>query len=166
MGQLLDGDTPEHGTTKEALRQRDIALHLEPGRSLLDGCGIILTEVSFLKSRSDGLPLIGVAMNRTQCRTAADDLLLDPALVPTAGDVEREPRTGFMVGAYCIEDEVILRRKLDFPDGVAVGDTIAIPNTAGYFMHILESASHQIPLAKNIRRNSAQEWVLDAIDVR
>lgn len=166
LGQLLDGDTPEHGTTKEALRQRDIALHLEPGRSLLDGCGIILTEVSFLKSRSDGLPLIGVAMNRTQCRTAADDLLLDPALVPTAGDVEREPRTGFMVGAYCIEDEVILRRKLDFPDGVAVGDTIAIPNTAGYFMHILESASHQIPLAKNIRRNSAQEWVLDAIDVR
>ncbi len=30
------------------------------------------------------------------------------------------------------------------------GDIIGIPNTAGYFMHILESASHQIPLAKNV----------------
>ena len=56
-------------------------------------------------------------MNRTQCRTAADDILLDPLLVPTAGsakEVSRERRTGFVVGAYCIEDEVILRRELDF----------------------------------------------------
>ena len=54
------------------------------------------------------------------------------------------------MGAYCIEDEVIIWRRMTFPEGVAVGDCIAIPNTAGYFMHILESASHQIPLARNI----------------
>lgn len=150
------------------MSERNISLHLEPGRSLLDGCGIILAEVSFLKERSDGLPLIGAAMNRTQCRTAADDILLDPLLVPTAGDrgaVGREPRTGFVVGAYCIEDEVILRRELDFPEGIAVGDTLAIPNTAGYFMHILESASHQIPLARNVYLDAdGRGWVPDDID--
>ena len=105
-------------------------------------------------------------MNRTQCRTAADDILLDPLLVPTAGpakEISREPRTGFVVGAYCIEDEVILRRELDFPDGIAVGDTLAIPNTAGYFMHILESASHQIPLARNVYYDGG-DWVPDDID--
>ena len=105
-------------------------------------------------------------MNRTQCRTAADDILLDPLLVPTAGsakEVSRERRTGFVVGAYCIEDEVILRRELDFPAGIAVGDTLAIPNTAGYFMHILESASHQIPLARNVYYDGG-EWVTDDID--
>lgn len=166
LDQLLSGEVPGYGTAGTALRERDIALHLEPGRSLLDGCGVILAEVSFLKERSDGLPLIGVAMNRTQCRTAADDILLDPLLVPTAGpvkDISREPRTGFVVGAYCIEDEVILRRELDFPDGIAVGDTLAIPNTAGYFMHILESASHQIPLARNVYFDGG-EWVPDDID--
>ncbi|ATZ06218.1 TPA: Y4yA family PLP-dependent enzyme [Corynebacterium striatum] len=162
--QLLKGKVSGYGTAATALREHSIALHLEPGRSLLDGCGMILAEVSFLKERSDGLPLIGLAMNRTQCRTAADDLLLDPFLVPTAGEVERAPRTGFLVGAYCIEDEVILRRALDFPDGIAVGDTLAIPNTAGYFMHILESASHQIPLARNVVRTEAEAWELDAID--
>ena len=67
----------------------------------------------------------------------------------------------FLVGAYCIEDELILRRKVRFPRGVAAGDIIAIPNTAGYFMHILESASHQIPLAKNVVWPEAE---LDAID--
>ena len=78
-------------------------------------------------------------------------------------EVSRDPRTGFVVGAYCIEDEVILRRELDFPDGIAVGDTLAIPNTAGYFMHILESASHQIPLARNVYSEGG-EWVPDDID--
>ena len=66
-----------------------------------------------------------------------------------------------MVGAYCIENELILRRKIRFPRGVAAGDLVALPNTAGYFMHILESASHQIPLAKNVVWPDGE---LDAID--
>ena len=168
LAHLLSGEVAGFGPAGRALRERNISLHLEPGRSLLDGGGIILAEVSFLKERSDGLPLIGAAMNRTQCRTAADDILLDPLLVPTAGGrgaVGREPRTGFVVGAYCIEDEVILRRELNFPEGIAVGDTLAIPNTAGYFMHILESASHQIPLARNVYLDAdGRGWVPDDID--
>ncbi|AWB82014.1 diaminopimelate decarboxylase [Corynebacterium yudongzhengii] len=143
----------------EALSERGLRLHLEPGRSLLDGCGLILAQVAFVKTRSDGLPLVGLHMNRTQCRTTSDDYLVDPILVkrtPDSAELE-----AFLVGAYCIEDEVILRRRIRFPRGVSAGDIIAIPNTAGYFMHILESASHQIPLAKNV------DWpagTLDAID--
>ena len=56
---------------------------------------------------------------------------------------------------------MILRRRIRFPQGVSAGDIIAIPNTAGYFMHILESASHQIPLAKNVVWPSGE---LDPID--
>ena len=118
-------------------------LYLEPGRSLVDGCGLTLAEVAFTKTRSDGVPLVGLTMNRIQCRTASDNFLIDPYLVkrtPPSEEIEV-----FLVGAYCIEDELILRRKIRFPRGVAAGDLVALPNTAGYFMHILESASHQIP---------------------
>ena len=113
--------------------------------------------------------LVGVEMNRTQCRTTSDDILVDPILVPAAdGSQNTQPAkdsekkntathsrenaglNAFLVGAYCIEDEVIIRREMHFPEGVEPGDIIAIPNTAGYFMHILESASHQIPLARNV----------------
>ena len=132
----------------EMLLERGLRLHLEPGRSLLDGCGMILAEVAFVKERSDGLPLVGLAMNRTQCRTTSDDYLVDPLHVTDAPDGEEIE--AYLVGAYCIEDELILRRRIRFPRGVRPGDTIALPNTAGYFMHILESASHQIPLAKNV----------------
>lgn len=151
------------GGIAEALSSRGLRLHLEPGRSLLDGCGVILAEVAFVKTRSDGLPLVGLAMNRTQCRTTSDDYLVDPILVRTHRSAERddEPLEAYLVGAYCIEDELILRRAIHFPQGVAPGDIIAIPNTAGYFMHILESASHQIPLAKNV---VFPPGTLDAID--
>ena len=155
------------GGIAEGLTERGLRLHLEPGRSLLDGCGLILATVEFVKRRSDGLPLVGLAMNRTQCRTTSDDYLVDPILVPASAvsargtsdqpasqtgteDTAGQEVEAFLVGAYCIEDEVILRRRIRFPNGVNPGDIIAIPNTAGYFMHILESASHQIPLAKNV----------------
>lgn len=151
-------DVLDHGVA-EAMQERGLRLHLEPGRSLLDGCGVILARVAFVKTRSDGLPLVGLEMNRTQCRTTSDDYLTDPILVkrtPNGDAVE-----AFLVGAYCIEDEIILRRKIRFPNGVAPGDIVAIPNAAGYFMHILESASHQIPLAKNVVWPTGE---LDAID--
>lgn len=147
------------GGVAEELRARGLRLHLEPGRSLLDGCGVILADVAFTKTRSDGVPLVGLAMNRTQCRTTSDDYLIDPVLIKRtpAGDAVE----AFLVGAYCIEDELILRRKIRFPRGVAAGDIVAIPNAAGYFMHILESASHQIPLAHNV---VYPPGVLDDID--
>lgn len=70
---------------------------------------------------------------------------------------------GVETGAYCIENELILLRRMHFPDGVAPGDVVALVNTGGYLMHILESASHQIPLARNVVRTTAG-FVVDAID--
>lgn len=177
LEELLDGDIPGYGNAADALNSRELALHLEPGRSLLDGGGVILARVAFVKKRSDGVDLVGLEMNRTQCKTTSDDILLDPLVVPTARAAEgaddaedvrksNRGRACYLVGAYCIEDEVIIWRRLTFPEGVAPGDCVAIPNTAGYFMHILESASHQIPLANNVvcKQESALEFFQDAID--
>ncbi|MEJ6018614.1 FAD/NAD(P)-binding protein [Corynebacterium sp. H113] len=178
LRQLLGGMLTDGGTRRsaaDALASRGLRLHLEPGRSVLDGAGMTLARVAFLKERSDGVPLIGLEMNRTQCRTTTDDILVDPILVPCAsngGSGRGSDRgassvySGFLVGAYCIEDEVIVRRRIVFPEGIAVGDIVALPNTGGYFMHILESASHQIPLAVNLTTNGADElgFTLDPID--
>lgn len=148
----------------DRLRSQNIELRCEPGRSLLDGCGITLASVAFSKSRSDGVPLVGLHMNRTQCRSTSADFLLDPILLQAAEPVrERSPLSGFLVGAYCIEEELLLRRRFDFPHGVAPRDIVVFPNTAGYLMHIVESASHQLPLAANLRWDG-QGWVPDAID--
>lgn len=147
-----------------ALRSAQIQLRCEPGRSLMDGCGLTLAEVAFNKKRSDGVPLVGLHMNRTQCRSTSADFLLDPILVQTASSaLKRSYDSAFLVGAYCIEEELILRRRFEFPEGVAAGDVVAFPNTAGYLMHIVESASHQLPLAANIHWDGSK-WAADDID--
>ena len=163
LGLILDARLA-NGTVAEELGARELELRMEPGRALLDGCGMTVARVEFRKQRADGTWLIGLAMNRTQMRSTSDDFLVDPLLIrpPTHG----EPTAaidGYLVGAYCVERELISWRRFRFPDGVAVGDLVAFPNTAGYLMHILESASHQIPLAQNlVVRNG--EASLDPID--
>ncbi len=165
LTRILDFE-PESGSSSIAssLRAAQIQLRCEPGRSLLDGCGLTLAEVAFTKNRSDGVPLVGLHMNRTQCRSTSADFLVDPVLVhedPVRR--KRTPGSGFLVGAYCIEEELLLRRRFEFPLGVGARDIVAFPNTAGYLMHIVESASHQLPLAANVLWDGAA-WQGDDID--
>lgn len=158
--------TQSEHSVAQALTAAQIQLRCEPGRSLLDGCGLTLAEVAFTKHRSDGVPLVGLHMNRTQCRSTSADFLLDPVLVhATNPRRERSKDSAFLVGAYCIEEELLLRRRFEFPAGVAAGDLVAFPNTAGYLMHIVESASHQLPLAVNVLWNGGR-WVVDDIEKR
>ena len=164
----LPGRAPSHSVAS-GLRERGLELRCEPGRSLLDGCGLTAARVEFRKQRRDGTWLIGLAMNRTQCRSTSDDFMLDPLLLrPSTSTVMARyptgPIEGYLVGAYCIERELLTWQRLRFPEGVDVGDIVVFPNTAGYMMHILESASHQIPLARNVVRQATGGHLLDPID--
>ncbi|WP_237607347.1 Y4yA family PLP-dependent enzyme [Roseimaritima sediminicola] len=151
LGTVLDAPA-DQGNIAQAVRRRQLQLRCEPGRSILDGCGVTLARVEYRKRHPDGFWLIGLSMNRTQCRTTSADFLVDPLLVagPAQRDERTEPGEGYLVGAYCMESELILLRKMRFNQGVGVGDTFVFPNTAGYLMHFLESRSHQFPLAENV----------------
>jgi diaminopimelate decarboxylase len=164
LASLLDAWSPWGMTVSEELRSGGLRLHMEPGRALLDGCGLTVARVESRTQGSDGTWLIRLAMNHTQCRSAAD-FLVDPILLPT-GDRSRAtgPIEGYVVGANCIESELLTGRRLSFPRGVAVGDLVVFVNTAAYRMHILESAAHQIPLAKNLIPDGQDGWQLDPID--
>ncbi len=157
------------GTVAEEIRARGIQLRCEPGRALLDGCGITAANVVYRKQRRDGTWLIGTEMNRTQCRSTSDDFMVDPLVIrpeseqPAVG-ASSDPIEGYLVGAYCIERELLTWRRMRFPEGVSVGDIVVFPNTAGYHMHILESSSHQIPLARNLVVGANGSARLDPID--
>ncbi len=154
-------------TVADAIRSRRLQLRCEPGRSLLDGCGVTAARIEFRKQRLDGTWLIGLEMNRTQCRSTSDDFLVDPLLLRPHERVPAENTgqiEGYLVGAYCIERELITWRRLSFPAGVEVGDVVVFPNTAGYLMHILESSAHQIPLALNLVARPEGTATLDPID--
>ena len=162
-------DAPFDGTSiAEELFKGGIELRCEPGRSVLDGCGMTMAKVQFRKRDTEGNWVIGITMNRTQCRTGFAEFMLDPLLLPaTVGRDATEVIDGFIAGTYCTESEWLSLRKLRFPSGVSVGDLLVFPNTAGYLMHFLESRSHQFELAKNIfvtDDGSFDTLVLDDID--
>ncbi|MEL6895550.1 MAG: alanine racemase, partial [Planctomycetota bacterium] len=84
------------------LADHKIQLRCEPGRSLLDGCGMTMAAVEFCKYQRDGDLLVGLAMNSTQCRTTHDDFLVDPIVLhaPDATRRDTSGRHGYLVGAY------------------------------------------------------------------
>ena len=155
------------GKVADAISSRGIQLRCEPGRSLLDGCGITVARVEFRKKSSAGDWLIGLSMNGTQCRTSTADFLVDPLLVPLNDEKTGQPMSGYLVGAYCMEEELLSLRRLEFPNGVQRGDLIVFPNTAGYQMHFMESRSHQFPLARNVFFDESDPATvsLDPIDI-
>ena len=117
------GSETGSSTIAATIRDQDLQLRCEPGRSLLDGCGITIARVEFRKRSANGDWLIGLAMNRTQCRTGSDDFLVDPILIPCGeSTAEIGSMTGYLVGAYCTEAELITLRRLYFPTGVRRGD--------------------------------------------
>jgi diaminopimelate decarboxylase len=170
LGQVLDAPGPDGaGSLAQALRDRDLTLRCEPGRSVLDGCGITVARVEHRKRHVDGSWSLGLAMNRTQCSTAKADHAVDPLVLPvdTPGEERTPPIEGFLTGAYCTEAELLTWRRLRFPLGVARGDLVVFPNTAGYLMHFVESRSHQFPLATNVVvAADLHRFDVDPIDAR
>lgn len=141
----------DSATIGEILSENDIELRCEPGRSVLDGCGVTVAQVQFCKHDTKGDLVVGVSMNRTQHRTGFAEFLLDPLLVKSGSVTSESIQVeGYLAGTYCTESEWISRRKFKFNRGVAAGDFVVFPNTAGYLMHFLESRSHQLELAKNV----------------
>lgn len=163
LAEVLDARAADGESVASHLTRRGLQLRCEPGRAVLDGCGVTLANVAFTKRDREGTALVGLHMNRTQMRSTSADVLLDPRWVVDPGGERTEALEAYLVGAYCIEDEALLRRRLAFPGGVARTDVAAFVNTAGYLMHIIESASHQLPLALNLVR-SGHSWELDHID--
>jgi len=141
-----------------------LELRCEPGRSVLDGCGLTIARVAHRKNDTQGNLVIGLELNRTQFRTGFAEVMFDPLMIPVDGRAAGKPAEGFLTGTYCTESEFIYKRRFRFPNGVARGDLVILPNTAGYLMHFLESRSHQFELARNVFLDADGRFRLDAID--
>lgn len=148
LGNLLQAEISGQSVAQHL---QGIDLRCEPGRSVLDGCGLTAARVVHRKTDTEGNWMIGLPMNRTQFRTGFLEVMFDPLLIPAPDrGAATPPIEGFLTGTYCMESELLYLRTLSFPRGVAIGDIIVFPNTAGYLMHFVESRSHQFDLARNV----------------
>jgi diaminopimelate decarboxylase len=145
---LLNSPLKSGERVADAINRRCLQLRIEPGRAALDQSGISIASVVHRSHDSAGELCVGLDMNFTQLRSSSAEFLVDPVLVPAT-------RKGASVecyihGSYCMDRDLILKRKIFLPHTPAPGDVMCFLNTAGYMMHFLESPGHGFGLAANL----------------
>lgn len=141
------------------LQELDIELRLEPGRSLLDQVGVTIARVAHRKKDVDGNFLVGLEMNMTQMASSSEDFLLDPIVSYKNRKTEEESVEVYFTGAYCLERDFILKRKISLPKLPEIGDFVIFINTAGYMMHFFETEAHLFKLSQNVFVNNVEDKI-------
>lgn len=151
LEEVLSYQNQQGETPASLLQERGIEIRIEPGRSLLDQTGFTMAKVIHRKKDSQGNWLIGLEMNRSQLNSSSADFLLDPVFIQAKKNNRKMKSTPvFFTGGYCLEQDIILKRKIVLPCLPEVGDMVCFPNTAGYMMHFYETRSHLFDFTTNL----------------
>lgn len=150
LERILTYQKGNNRSVADRIREEKIQLRIEPGRSLLNQAGITIAKVVHRKKDSQGNWLVGLEMNTSQLKSSSADFLLDPYMMyrnPSKHDRETDL---YFTGAYCLEQDVILKRKLVFPKLPEINDFAVFVNTGGYMMHFYETQAHLFDLSQNL----------------
>ena len=149
----------------DVIRDSLLELYIEPGRGMLDQCGVTLGQVAFTKPSAWGEELVGLEMNRTNLNATQLTMLTEPVLIP-ADESPRAvaPQGVFYTGNLCLSYDM-LKYNRSFPAFLPqTGDIVAFANTAPYIMDFAESDVLMQPLAQKIAISKVQDkftWTLD-----
>lgn len=166
LASVIDTPLAVYGNQSLAriLSESLLELYVEPGRALLDQCGITLARVNFTKTSSGGETVVMLDMNRTNLNSSQLKLLTDPIVVHRGvGRVPAEAGV-YYVGNLCLTHDMIQYQK-SFPERLPEsGDVIAFINTAAYQMDFAESEVLRQRIADKVAiRNLGDRfmWVRD-----
>jgi diaminopimelate decarboxylase len=153
---ILNVENKHSESAWQRLEAMTIELRLEPGRSLLDQVGLTMAKVAHRKKDAEGTILIGLEMNMTQMTSSSADFLLDPFVTYAGSENNKTAVEVYFTGAYCLERDIILKRKIALPKLPEVGDCVSFVNTAGYMMHFFETQAHLFELSQNVFLDSSE----------
>jgi diaminopimelate decarboxylase len=147
----LNQRSAEFGNTPiaDVIRDSLLELYIEPGRGMLDQCGVTIGRVAFTKESTWGEMLVGLEMNRSNNHAANLKQLCDPVIIPqNAGRNKPNTRGLYYVGNLCVSYDILQYNKT-YPDILPeCGDLVVFNNTAAYMMDFVESETLMQPLAK------------------
>ncbi|WP_373302127.1 Y4yA family PLP-dependent enzyme [Streptomyces griseoviridis] len=166
LDELLTRPAPALGRPPATLLLEHLHdLHVEPGRALVDQCGLSLARVLDVRPAEDGRHLVRLGMNAGDVSLEEHGVLVDPVLLPRApaGGPE-EPAGVYLVGNLCLEADLITRRLVFLPRLPRAGDALAFVNTAGYAMDFHAHRAQRQPVARTVaavREGGSWRWCLD-----
>ncbi len=144
-----------------------LELYIEPGRALLDQCGITLAHVNLTKESLSGEQLVVLDMNRTNLNSTQLKLLTDPIVIHRNSAQQAALEGVMYVGNLCLTHDMIQYHKT-FPEHMPqTGDAVAFINTAAYQMDFAETNVLQQRVARKVAVVEPQteqfRWFLDEL---
>lgn len=143
-------------------------VHTEPGRALLDQCGLTLAKVLEVRDQDPGGELlVRLAAKADDVALEEHGVLMDPVVVPrdsTGSGADAPPVAVHLVGSLCLETDLITRRTVFLPRRPEPGDLMAFPNTAAYCMDFHATRAQQQPAARKVaawQDGGSWRWCLD-----
>ena len=157
LDELLSSPAPALGRPPATLLLEHLHdLYVEPGRALVDQCGLSLARVLEVRPLGDGPDryLVRVGMNAGDVSLEEHGVLVDPVLLPRGGPADEAADDGpvgvHIVGNLCLEADLITRRLVFLSRLPHVGDLLAFVNTAGYAMDFHAHHAQRQPTARTV----------------
>lgn len=189
LDDILNAQLPSLGgrPVGEVLRDNMIELWIEPGRALLDQCGVTVARVNSVKVSASGDTLVGLNMKRQDLSFLDQEVFVDPVVIsrksaaeknvdggtvpgadtvaaPGADSVAASGASVFFTGNLCLEGDLIFRHRVSLPFLPEPGDLVAFINTAAYMMDFSATNSIMQPPARRVavvRERRRFHWMLD-----
>jgi diaminopimelate decarboxylase len=168
LASVIDEKLPafDNQSLAQILSDSLLELYIEPGRALLDQCGITLAKVNFSKLSMQGQNLAMLDMNRTNINATQLKLMTDPIILYRNNDRTPCDNGVIYAGNLCLTHDMIQYQKT-FPDyNPSTDDVVAFINTAAYQMDFAETNVLQQRIAQKIavtETSSGFKWALDEI---
>ncbi|WP_250031687.1 alanine racemase [Paractinoplanes maris] len=163
LGRLLSATAPEQRRPLGTLLLDSMCdLDIEPGRALLDQCGLVLARVLEVREGAD--LLVRLDLNARDVSLEEHGVLMDPVVIPRDGNAVPETTEVYLLGNLCLESDLITRRKVVLPVRPRPGDLLAFVNTAGYFMDFSATRALHQPIGRKValfRQGGSWSWCLD-----
>ncbi|MEU1301235.1 Y4yA family PLP-dependent enzyme [Streptomyces shenzhenensis] len=162
LDRLLSSPAPVLGRPPATLLLEHLNdLYVEPGRALVDQCGLSLARVLDVRPTGDDPTrhLVRLGMNAGDVSLEEHGVLVDPVLLPRGGPRDEPTGDGpvgvHLVGNLCLEADLITRRLVYLPGLPRAGDVLAFVNTAGYAMDFHAHHAQRQPVARTVAVSAA-----------
>lgn len=168
LEELLAGSSAADPGIGEMLREAEIELWIEPGKSLVEQAGATLAEVRGVRAgNGEQAPMAVLGMNITHIyeQFIGSEFASDPILLEAGTQPASDARVFLhLAGNLCLENDILAWRQVPFRRMLTPGDILAFVNTAGYQMDFAESRIHRMNIAPRLavtRGGSGWLWVVD-----
>ncbi len=155
------------------LQEQLCDLWVEPGRALVDQCGVVVARVAEVRPADGDAHVVRLDLNASDVSIEEHGVMMDPVVLPDPARASPSRATDeaaspghpvYLVGNLCLEADLITRRLVFLPTLPHAGDLMAFVNTAGYFMDFnADHALHQ-PTARMVAAWPTKDgwrWCLD-----